>query len=173
MRRAHLLAWPGFACILVAGCIHIDFDTGDVTCTELRNTYAATIAQFCSEQDAANGPGPSAFCSVCVAAQLYDYKTAPNGQCTCTQLVLSDTNCAATLDDQAILTGIKGAGMECVSFSAGADAAAPADASVTGVPESAAPTVDAAVIETAAPLPSMDGEAPDSAAPDAADATPD
>jgi hypothetical protein len=111
-------------CAIAPSC-----DTGDVTCTEMRNSYTARIARLCSQQDAADGPGPSNFCNTCVAVELYDYTAAPTGQCACAQLVIADTNCAATYDNQALLSGIKGAGMECVSFSVGSDAAAPKDAS--------------------------------------------
>lgn len=91
---------------------------GASSCGELKQLYEHHITAICSSSGNASADGPAAsnYCNVCVAAGLYSYDTAPDGDCACAPLVMATDDCAGEVDDDALLAGIVGAGKECAKF---------------------------------------------------------
>jgi hypothetical protein len=114
--RIRLLAFAAILC--AAGC---DDSSSKVaaasnainSCTDLADAYTSEFAYLCD----AGLAGSSRYCSTCIGeAGLASYTITTPGTCVCQPLVLTPGPCAATIDDESLLQGIRAADQECTTY---------------------------------------------------------
>jgi hypothetical protein len=98
--------------------IHCSSSSAINDCTSLAATYSTHLHDLCTPDGGAPAAaGPSRYCAICVVeAGLASYRVDSPGACVCQPLVLPVDQCASTIDDQSLLSGIRGADQECQTY---------------------------------------------------------
>jgi len=82
------------------------------SCGELSEAYRQDLAHICEGRTGS----ASQYCRKCAAAKLFSYTKIPDGPCICKELVLTDDQCAGSLDRDKLLAAILAADNECPSY---------------------------------------------------------